>query len=200
MLKRFMQDARTFLVDAPANDWEWLFLAQHHNVPTRLLDWTENALVALYFACEPVKAPLEGSPQPDGDVWVLLPTQLNKAMNSWSGQHPEDLPMFGVDSTLEKYHPLPKTPTPSQEPRNPIAALASRGFTRISNQWGTFTVTDQLIALEDHAYADSFLRRLSIDAATKADIIDELRSLGVEERIIYPDLHRLGQRVKEMFQ
>jgi type I restriction enzyme M protein len=51
MLKRFKQEGAPF-VSAPLSDWEWIVLARHHELPGRLLDWSKNPLVALYFAVQ----------------------------------------------------------------------------------------------------------------------------------------------------
>lgn len=67
----FIRRAPSLSSYQPSNAWEWYFLMQHYGAPTRLLDWTENALMGLYFAVK------DNEGLHDAAVWALDPWWLN---------------------------------------------------------------------------------------------------------------------------
>jgi len=63
----FKQQATAYLASTSRTDLEWLALAQHFGVPTRLLDWTDNLLVAVWFATQD---PHPSDKERDAAIWV----------------------------------------------------------------------------------------------------------------------------------
>ncbi len=82
VITRFRQRSIPFHDRSLLDDWDALFFMQHYGVPTRLLDWTENPLIALYFAVmsAPFKTKKSGRIHfaSDAAVWVLDPVAWNR--------------------------------------------------------------------------------------------------------------------------
>jgi hypothetical protein len=120
---------RSHLQHVPDNDLEWLFVMQHYGAPTRLLDWTESYLAALFFAVE------DTSSAADAGVWVLNPWKLNSQV-----LHLQSVPV-ATDPAFESYQlGDPSDITRKVEAIMPAAIRPGRSTPRILAQRGAFTI------------------------------------------------------------
>ena len=139
LLEKFRASAPTYLERLPATDWEWLFLMQHYGLRTRLLDWTESSLIALYFAIR------DNSGDVDAAVWAMNPWWLNR-------QTFGEYALFPADDPRAKEHaPL----RPEQELKGKLP-LRLRPFTPASESprsvaCSPFTATNGLPWIGWHA-------------------------------------------------
>ena len=188
LLQQFKQSATLLLSEHRRLDYEWLFIMQHHGVPTRLLDWSESPLVSLYFACTS-----EANKRKAGALWCLLPTELNKHA-SVKPKETYSIPSI-LDPSLERYNPESYRSEDTTE-MGPVAVVSTRNTPRMQSQKGTFTVFHkdktaiELIADKKHVW------RYIIPAAAKTTILEELRILGIDEFSLFPELSSIGQIIK----
>ena len=188
--KRFMQRALPFLERVPDSEWAWLFLMQHYGVPTRLLDWSESMLVALYFAVS--------NPKHDhlpGALWALRPIKLNESGNLGLSL-PDELPCFGRLEILDlQYLPARSPPGPGLQP---LAAIAVRDSLRIHAQHGVFTISHRTPVPLENFGDQSHLFRMRIPAGAKPAIRAELELLQVNKLTIFPELSSVADEVRKV--
>lgn len=202
LVNRFKQNAHQFLDRIPQNPWEWLFLMRHYGLPSRLLDWTESALVGLYFAVQPTtefkgnQSDSQAAGEPDGALWCLLPTALNK-LSQFHSKGPLDIPMF-EDEKSDFFLYLPESMRGPTAPTGvlPVAGIAMRGSERMQAQQGVFTIThrDQT-PIEDVGDRDH-IWRFVVPSGCKEDIRDDLHRLGVTPLTIFPGLDNVALMAK----
>ncbi len=131
LLTRFKQSAAMLASHKPESSFDWIFLMQHYGVPTRLLDWTENPLVATYFAVENRK-------EEDAAVWLLHPNRLNTNAHISDKDEADYIPSF--DDVEVQGYSTERVRLDKRMNLLPIAAIATRNNPRIQAQLGTFTI------------------------------------------------------------
>lgn len=188
-LNRFKQDASIILPHQPKGEFEWMFLMQHYGVPTRLLDWSESPLTALYFA-------IHNYPDRPGALWVLLPTELNKKSN-YRPDFEFEVPSF-EDEHLKNY--LPSTiAKESKSKLFPMAAIAPRNSPRMQAQQGVFTISHRENLSIENVGADGNPRdhiwKYVIPAVAKPTFIKELKWLGINRFQLFPELESLSHNL-----
>jgi hypothetical protein len=182
----------------PVDDYlGWLILARHYGLPTRLLDWSANPLVALYFAAET-------EPRVDGCLWALCPGSMNKQMVDRSRLFAPDEKEIKEVANLA-FEPDPKKMIELTVPLagRVIAAGTREIDARVLVQQGFFTIHADEVDLADVHYKPFDNQRrprwrvaFRVPAGKKDLVIERLRSLGINRSTLFPDLGALAQELK----
>jgi hypothetical protein len=190
LLRNFIKYAQIPGADIHYSTWRWMTVAQHHGLPTRLLDWTYSPFVAMHFATASI-----GRYTCDAAIWcvdyvrvnAMLPSSLIDELKS-RGANAFTLGM--IEKALPDLNSFDAL-TPSDlvlffEPPSDDA--------RIVNQFAFFSVmsspTAQLdLWLEDHP---DLYGRIIIPEQLKWEVRDKLDQANITERLLFPGLDGLA--------
>lgn len=196
LLRNFMKYAHRDVVERDSY-WHWLSVAQHHGLPTRLMDWTHSPLIAAHFATANTD-----KYQCDGVVWCinyelcrnLLPEKIRATLDR-EGANTFTMEMLaGEVKTMAELEQISQTPflmfvePPSMDDR-------------IVNQFALFSVMSSATLGLD-AWIDShpeLCRKIIIPGELKWEIRDKLDQSNITERVLFPGLDGLGDWLRRHY-
>jgi FRG domain len=171
------------------------FLQRHYGSPTRLLDWSTNALVALYFAVS------NTSKQCDGEIFVLDAYLLTKEQRSREVNVDEH---FGIASSgnevfKKALEQITKWGKIEDFPRFTFPVVPDQLERRIILQRGCFTFhVPEKPTLHLKDFSKECMNKIVIDGSKKADIKRQLVKLGIDDFSIYGDLESLARTLQDI--
>jgi hypothetical protein len=195
LLRNFRKYARdttdTTMPTQAASTWDWLALAQHHGLPTRLLDWTYSPYVALHFATDDLDAFHE-----DGIIWALnyvkaaehLPQRLRQVLQQEGSNVFTSELLQPVSSSLRELEELQAEPyVLFLEPPSLDA--------RIVHQYALFSLmsTAQSVLHDWLANRPDLYFRIILPARLKWEVRDKLDQANITERVLLPGLGGLSR-------
>jgi hypothetical protein len=197
LMARFRQRSIPYLTRELRDDWDALFFMQHYGVPTRLLDWTENPLVGLYFALMSSRSTRSES---SAIVWVLNPFVWNRAALNHVSYN--DGPLTAGDQNLKGY--VPALPADTAMGEFPVALYGAHNSPRIVAQRGVFTIfganrkpMETLVKGGD--FPSAALSCILVNHRRVTSMRDSLLSQGTTETVVFPDLDGLARETKRFF-
>lgn len=180
--------------------WSWLSLAQHHGLPTRLLDCTYSPYVALHFATADIQTFHE-----DGVIWCInfkeinrfLPQKLKKILDA------ERAMAFTVDMLSQGVANLRELMELEQEHGRAFVLFLEPPSLddRIINQFALFSLMSNPTARLDHWLQENpgLYRRIIIPAGLKWEVRDKLDQANITERVLFPGLDGLCLWLKRYY-
>lgn len=197
LVRNFRKYARRSFV-GDDSVWNWLALAQHHGLPTRLLDWSYSPYVALHFVTSRAEAM-----EDDGEVWMVdlrrvhhaLPSSLRELLRAEGSDVLTGELLSRAAGTLEELGGLAEAPfVVFLEP----ASLDDK----IINQAALFSLMSTPDALLDEWLASrpEAWRRVIVPAELKWEVRDRLDQMNLTERVLFPGLDGLGAWLARYYQ
>ncbi len=173
--------------------WKLLFLMQISGAPTRLMEWSEDAFVALLFAADTSISETEA--ENNSAVWCLNPVKLNEVFK-FQNSLPSYIPN-AEETNVTSLFGQQEIPGSNKKP---CALYSPLNSTRLTAQKSVFTVfpySSDLTAFENLPDSASYLSKIVISKELRSDISEQLRRYGLTKAGLLPELESVAAKITE---